>query len=433
MGNPGKALGLEADEYVMFMNGAMKRGTLNPGMIDEFIGDAARQKLSALEKLKDTSNLWQSFSRLNIFAPQAAERLSRLHAATVAFDFGKNVMGFQGRNLENFIDEFTKRTMFGYSIADRPRIFTGPVGSAFGLFKNWQLNYLHMLFDYLGEGFSNNNWKPLLWSFVGASAIGGAGAGGVMYGVADGMSGLLGNDSLMNLWYDNFQRDPNSGNWSDAIFLGLPAFLPTLVGLPGVSFTSQAALPGSDPSRDISQLLNFVYLDRMKAIGQFGDALTSAEGNIFSNEQVQGAFLRAFAPKTVYRTQQVIAEGVINSSSSLYPTQSGLSRTEQLLYALGFNPNNVELGFRAGDELWRDQQKNLLVTQSLGASWADAELRGDWDGLDKIMKRALLEGVDMDKVWKSANVRLGKSREDLFQRQFSAEAVQRYQQSGVLR
>ena len=50
----------------------------------------------------------------------------------------------------------------------------------------------------------------------------------VRFMVADGMSKLLGNDSLMNLWYDNFQRDPNSGNWSDALFLGLPAFLPTL-------------------------------------------------------------------------------------------------------------------------------------------------------------------------------------------------------------
>ena len=48
-------------------------------MIDEFIGDAARQKLSALEKLKDTGNLWQTFSKLSFLALQAAERLSRLH------------------------------------------------------------------------------------------------------------------------------------------------------------------------------------------------------------------------------------------------------------------------------------------------------------------------------------------------------------------
>jgi hypothetical protein len=432
MGNPSRALGAEADEYVMFMNAAMKRGTLSPGMIDEFIGDAARQKLSALEKLKDTGNLWHTFSRLNMFLPQSAERLSRLHAATVAYDFGKNVMGFADRNLENFIDEFTKRTMFGYSIADRPRIFTGPIGSAFGLFKNWQLNYLHMLSDYLGEGFGQNNWKPLLWSFVGSSAIGGVGAGGAMYGVADGMSQLLGNDSLMTTWYDNFQRDPEKGNWSDAMFLGLPAFLPTLVGLPGVSFTSQAALPGSDPSRDISQLLNFVYWDRMKAVGQFGDALAGARGNIFTNEEVQGSFLRAFAPKTIYRLQQTLSEGVINSSSSLNPTQSGLSRTEQVLYALGFNPNNIELGFRAGDELWKDQEKNLLVTQSLGNSWADAELRGDWDGLDKIMKRAMLEGIDMDRVWRSANSRIEQTKGDMFQK-FDPTKVARYQQSGVLR
>jgi hypothetical protein len=237
---------------------------------------------------------------------------------------------------------------------------------------------------------------------------------------------------LMTTWYDNFQRDPEKGNWSDAMFLGLPAFLPTLVGLPGVSFTSQAALPGSDPSRDISQLLNFVYWDRMKAVGQFGDALAGARGNIFTNEEVQGSFLRAFAPKTIYRLQQTLSEGVINSSSSLNPTQSGLSRTEQVLYALGFNPNNIELGFRAGDELWKDQEKNLLVTQSLGNSWADAELRGDWDGLDKIMKRAMLEGIDMDRVWRSANSRIEQTKGDMFQK-FDPTKVARYQQSGVLR
>lgn len=432
MGNPAKALGAGADEYVLMMNGTMRRGTLSPGSLDEFIGDGARHKLSALERLKETGNFWHTFSQLSLFMPRTAERLSRLHAATVAYDFGKNVMGFEGRNLEQFIDEFTKRTMFGYSIADRPRIFTGPIGSAFGLFKNWQLHYLHMLSDYLGEGFGRNNWKPLLWSFTGAAAIGGIGAGGAVYGVADGMSKLLGNDSLMNLWYDNFQRDPNSGNWSDALFLGLPAFLPTLVGLPGVSFISQAALPGSDPSRDISQLMNFVYMDRLKAVSDFGDALVSAQGNVFTNEQVQGAFLRAFAPKTIYRTQQILSDGIINSSNSLNPTQSGLTRTEQLLYALGFNPNNVELGFRAGDELWRDHEKNLQVVQSLGSSWADAELRGDWDSLDKIMKRAMLEGIDMDKVWRSARARVDNAQGDMFTR-FPQEAVSRYQQSGVLR
>ena len=179
--------------------------------------------------------------------------------------------------------------------------------------------------------------------------------------------------------------------------------------------------------------MNFVYWDRLKAIGQFGDAFVGTQGNVFANEQVQGALLRAFAPKTVYRTQQILSEGVINSSNSLNPTQSGLSRTEQLLYALGFNPNNVELGFRAGDELWRDHEKNLQVVQSLGSSWADAELRGDWDSLDKIMKRAMLEGIDMDKVWRSARKRVDNAQQDMFQRQFSPDAVQRYQQSGVIR
>ena len=62
----------------------------------------------------------------------------------------------------------------------------------------------------------------------------------------------------------------------------------------------------------------------------------------------------------------------------------------------------------------------------------DTEVRGDWDSLDKIMKRAMLEGIDMDKVWRSARARVDNAQGDMFTR-FPDEAVSRYQQSGVIR
>ena len=426
-----------AAEYVGMLNELIKSGTLEPHMIDEFLGDNATMRGSMREIIGAAkNNPWGWLKDLNLLLVNMSDRFSRAHAATVAYDIGKNAKGFQGEQLLTFMKEFTDRTMYGYSVADRSRMFTGPLGSAFGMFKNWQVNYLYQLMDYAHEGIAHGNWKPLLWSFTGSAVLGGLPATGGVYALADGMSRLFADESLMELWYDNFNRDPNGVNWSDAIFLGLPAFLPPLVSggyIPGVTFAGQAATPFSDPSRDISMLMNFVYWDRIKATGDFGEALSMAKGNVFSNEQVLGTFLRAFAPKTVYRSQQVIGEGIINSSRTIYPTQSGLTGTEQLLYALGFNPSNVELGYRAQDELWADQEYRLKTTQALGASWAEAELSGDWSGLDKIVKQSIIEGIDLDKVLASARARKEKASVDLFQRQFPAQQTLPLQSSGILR
>ena len=80
------------------------------------------------------------------------ERLSRVHAFTSGWIMGRDVVGLvDEERLYQFAKEFTEKTMFGYTTADRPGIFTTPLGSATDLFKTWMMNHMMAMLEHTGQ------------------------------------------------------------------------------------------------------------------------------------------------------------------------------------------------------------------------------------------------------------------------------------------
>jgi len=357
------------------------------------------------------------------------EKFARGHSFSLGHTFFKEIMGVTDDDmLYHLSRQFVEKTQFLYGTEDRAALMAGPLGGAFGLFKNWVMHYLAWNLEYAGEGIMRGNWKPLLWSMGGTTAIGGVGAL-PFYGAIDDTAKWMGNESIMTNLYQQFNGGERDGPspLADAAFYGLPAFL-------GFSIQNQVAAPFADPGEDAARLFSFVYLDRFRFAGKFmGEAIDSYAATGLSpvaDGRVRDLFMRAFAPKSIYRATQGIQSETLRSLSTGLPVTT-VSPVERLAYGLGVNPLQVERQFRVADELWRDQNKMKEAVSKFGQEWAEAVQERDQRALQRVVQRAALQGVDLSAVIKSAKARLAKGREDLIARQFSPEAVAPYRQAGL--
>ena len=222
---------------------AGQEGVWDPRMVEEFVGKNAGQILNFKSVLKGDQGYVEWMKNVSEFLPGMSEKFARGNAFAVGHIIGRDFMRLQEDALYTFAKEFTQNTMYLYGASDRARLITGPVGSLFGMFKNWQMHYMSQMLEYTGEAALRGNWKPLLWQTGGTAAVGGV-AGTPVWGVADAMSEWMTDKSAME---HLFEAWPAAGNdftgGSDTIYLGLPALL-------GVSLQASASAPGSDPARD---------------------------------------------------------------------------------------------------------------------------------------------------------------------------------------
>lgn len=407
-------------------------GVWDPAFIEEAVGVNSKLKQNLSEALKGNEPLSTALGRLGMWLPAQGEKLSRAHTFTLGYIVGRDIFQFQDDLLYRFAKEFTEKTQYLYGQADRSRVFTGPFGSAMGLFKSWMMHYTSWWMEYLGEGVKHGNWKPFLWANGGTMALGGIGALPFVE-TANGISNWLSGKSVMNNLYSGFGTDEEGERsiWGDGIYYGLPAFL-------GMSLQGQVSAPFNDPGRDALHLMNFAYVDRAKAVGR---AMGAAMDNWTTNgthpgtdPQFRDAMMRAFLPKTLYQLGSVDwSTGTVRNLTTGNPTIKGLSTPELLKYTMGMAAPDVDISFRVSNELWQDQAKAKLQVQRFGQSWAEAVQAGDSAALRHIVSSAIAHGVDLSSVIKSAKSNLAKGREDVINRQFSPQAIMEYRQSGLVR
>ena len=67
------------------------------------------------------------------------------------------------------------------------------------------------------------------------------------------------------------------------------------------------------------------------------------------------------------------------------------------------------------------------AVNAFGKSWANAQEAGDDQMMEKIMVRAISQGVDMSSVVRSAQAHLSKKQGDMFSRSFKADKVEQFQ------
>lgn len=390
-------------------------GVLDPRFIEDFAGQTGlKAKLSDALKGKGMVGWLEGLSE---YLPAQTEKWSRLNSFATAYRVGEDLMGMQGEALYKFAKDFTDRTMFRYGMESRPRLFTTPAGSALGLFKNWMMNYVGMMLDYTAEGAMRKNWAPLAWQTGGTLAVGGATAV-PLYAAANAFSeAMTGKSALVN-GYDMFAGAPDQV--SDGIFFGLPAML-------GVSLSGSSQAPLANPMRDATQFFSLVHWDRANAASKaFAGAMDSMDATgraPFSDANTRDQFLRAFAPKTFYRAAAAAQDGMIKSLSTGYPVLKDVGPVDRFLYTIGFNPTQVEKAYAVADEIWKDQAAMKKRVSAFGEEIAQAYAANDFAAVEEIAQRAIMMGIDLSSIERSAMARLSKAEEDVVTRNADPEAI----------
>lgn len=401
---------------------AINEGVIDPRLVEDYIGSSAtklRDLRSAISGPEGFVNWMRAASE---FMPAQSERLSRGHAFTVGHIVAKDYMQMADPDaVYRFAKQFAEHTMFLYGTADRPRALTTPIGSFFGLFKNWMANYGASMLEYTGEGLLHGNWSPLLWQTAGTFATGGLAATPMMM-AADGFAEMFTGKDMLELTYDAFQGE---NEWAaNGLMYGLPA------ALTGASMYSMTSTPLANPMRDANQLFSIAHMDRLE---YFKKAMGYGMGHWFATGRPPGddprfweQLARATMPVSIYRPIAAAQDTMINSLSSGYPVIKDVSLMDRMWYALGFNPVDLDHAFNVADKLYASQEQRSAHTARLGEAFADAQLRGDSKTMDYILRQAYASGIDPSAVNRSAMARIKKEQTPMIQRNFKPEDWGRY-------
>lgn len=400
---------------------AALEGVTDPRMVEEFVGTTSTRATN-LRSIKDVGSFIKAVSE---WLPGTSEKFARLQAFTMGDIIGREILGMKGEALYQFARRFTERTMYNYSGADRARLMTGPLGSVFGLYKNWMMHYVGNWMIYANEAIAGGQWKPLLWATASAWTTGGLMGMGPASALLDGAARVLGDDKPMYMLYSNFAEDKKI---ADSIFYGLP-------GLFGLSLVTSGAAPGSEVMRDIGFIFNLAIADRAKALGRaVGNAVNSfsATGrHPIQSELVRDNFARAFAPRSMYRALAVIEDDELKSLNTGTPLVKGFDTYKKLMYSAGLTPVEVDKTFAAARDVWADQKALKNQVQWLGRWWQQAEESKDFATLTRVYNIALGMGI-ADRVMRSVRSREARESQDvLTAASRQGDVVQRARTLGV--
>lgn len=376
---------------------AVREGAVAPKMYDDYLGETARISTSVrgmMQGEEPVQNLIRTAAGVNSLVPVKVEELTRAHAFMTGARVAE-VLGLGPEATYQFAKQFTYRTMYGYSQADRPRMFTGPAGMMFGLFKNWMFHYLSDWGMY-GREALRGNYQGLLWATAGTAAIGGAG-GVPLYGLVDTAQKWFTNKPLMEELYAG-----TGVQGGDALFYGLP-------GLLGLSLQASAAAPLNDPVRDVTFLFNVASLERAQRVGKLlGEAWNQwAVGgmNPLENDRTWDLAAYALGPRTLYKLFAQIEDGSLKSIRNGRPIIEGIGGMEAGLNAIGLSSTRIARAWEISDTLWKDQEGRRARTSAASDTYFQAMLAQDAAGMSNVLARAMESGVDVSGMMQGVMLR----------------------------
>jgi hypothetical protein len=374
---------------------AVREGAIAPKMFDEYLGENARIWTSVKKMAQGEEpvlNAARAAAGFNSYVPVKVEELTRGHTFFVGLRMAE-AMGLQGEAAYQMGKQFTLRTMYGYAQSDRPRMFTGPTGMVFGLFKNWMFHYLADFGMYSREAM-RGNFNGLLWATGGAATIGGLG-GVPLYALIDNFQKMFTKEPLMQTLYEGV-GDTRTG---DALYFGLPALL-------GISMQGSASAPFNDPIRDITFMANVAALDRVQKIGKLGGEAWNewARGgnNPLGSDRFWDLAAYALGPRTAYKAFAQVEEGALRSIRNGRPIIEGISDLEAGLNMVGLTPTRIARAWEVSDSLWSDQEKRKARTSAYADVYFQAMQRGDGPTMTNTITRAVEQGVDISAVMQGA-------------------------------
>lgn len=375
---------------------AINEGIVAPKFIEEFVGQKSIKAFKTRKQLVGNNSVYEGLKELSSWLPTKVEEFTRAHAFMIGERIGSSA-GFEGEQLYQFAKQFTFRTMYQYSTADRPRIFTGPLGSMAGLFKNWMFHNYADSIQYGGE-LARGNYKPMLWALGGYGALGGLGAM-PFYGLVDATQKVFSDKPLMEHIYDAFGGQNVA---SDAAFYGLPSFL-------GTSLQAQSEGMFNNPARDLNSMFSMATMDRghkiAKFLGYAWDQYLAGGQSPFVSDRTWDLAAYALGPRSLYKAMAQVEDGALKAISNGAPIMSGITGSEYARNILGFTPLNIARAYEASDQIWKDSNARTKMTSDLGEAYAQAMIRQDTKTMQYVISQILAKGLDVSNVMKSAQSR----------------------------
>jgi len=418
-------------EFMAMLNRGRQEGVVSPQLESEVFGPDANIRRHMQSVLRGDRDFATALRELSSFMPAKSEEISRGIGLSMGYRIGKDFYNLEGERLYQFAREFLNNSQFRYDSADRPRIITGAFGNVAGLFKNWMLHYISMTSTFVEEGFSRGNWKPLLWSQVGAGSVAGA-TGTMAYNAADGFHRMASEEDetffegLYNQFgqherFEEIMGDEWVHRFSDAIYFGLPQFL-------NLGLHHRGAVPGADIPNDIEQLFTVATWDRAASMGEFisegWDSYLQEGQHPSDNRRVWDAFARFAFPNTLQNYMQVTEDRALHSMRTGNKLISDVTYGEQTLNALGFQPSRIARSYEAASVLRQRQEEKRQLVETYGEMVAQAREERDDRAIWEAYMRATNAGLEPDRVTRSADARQAKRDEPMLQRRFDDLAQQ---------
>lgn len=378
----------------------VRRGKVAPRFAEEQMGSNGALLANPKEALRRGEGFIGLANAANQLLMSKSEEFNRAFTVAAAYTLGKEA-GMDVGRLANFAQEMIAQVNYNYSTVDRATVFTTPLGSLAGTFKNWMFHYIGSMVKYAGAG--KEGVQALMWQTAATAGIGGLAATPLILPIANGFSQFFsGNDFMSNL-YDLTGNLGMNERVADGLMYGLP-------GAMGVSLSSQASAPGANPERDAEMLFSFAAFDRMKSLTAAAkDAIVNATTTgetPWDDQQVRTELMRAFAPRTLYRAMAVGQDGALRSMATGNPVMQNLGMGDHLLYAAGFSPTELEKTYNVYNKIKDQQATKRAMTVEFGQTLAQAWETDDDRLASRVFVRAMAVGVDTSSVLRSARARM---------------------------
>lgn len=407
-----------ADEELQYIHVRLRNdNTLHPMLFEEHVGAGAQNPQTLKESFQ--SGGWAKFliDGSTIMA-RKSEEFARIVSANSGYLVGKYHLGLEGERLYHFTKRFTESTNYLYGQSDRARLITGPVGSMFGLFKNWQMHFMGMMAVYAGLGFKHNVWAPMVWQMGAAATLGGIGATPLRH-VADGLANWAtdGDTKEGFLWMQENWGRP----WADMAFFG------PMGGL-GISLQASSTVPGTDVRNDLQMLTNSITIERAKQLGKAVSAAASrsvAGENPFTDPNIRDQFIAATMPRAISRAASVVEGEYVKSMGTGYPQMRDPSFSAKMLHGLGMNAVEIERHQVAARMLYKNQEARKADTTNHGKAYASAIAADDAEEADRVLISAMARQLDISAVMRSASNFERREEGDLLAR-YKSETSSRY-------
>lgn len=405
------------------MNELFNTREMGAGLANEFSGQDRTIAARASEGIRGPEDLAYWGNRLSSLLMQKTEQVSRTIAAGISlesmFKFEKmNGTVFTHEQLVANAKRFVRLTNYGYFAADRPMMYTTPLGAVFGNQKTWMTNYLFAMAHYFGLGAKNGNWAPALFATGTTAVLGGVFAVPLIGQGIDAFSQFFTGKPAQEYMFEQM------GTGGNAISFGLPAMF-------GMSLQGNVAAPGANLAHDTNFFFTIVALERAKlmgrALGRAWDDQVTLGLNPLKDQLLRRQFMQGFAPRAVYRTFEAIMGDQLRSAATGYPLVREFGFGARVMSALGFQSTDIAIQYSAYEALLADKAEMTRKIGLFGDAYAQATLAHNSGQMQELLQQAAVQGLDINSVMHSSQTRLRNAGRDMFGRQFNQEQLDQYQ------